>query len=225
MKRNKYKIIVPIVVTGTVLLLACAKSFLEVPAAGALSPSTLATKPGVEALLIGAYSMLDGQGGAGQGNGPWATASSNWVYGSTNAGDAHKGSDPGDQNLITPIETWNANAANNYLVDLWQARFDGVQRANEAIRVMRIDLTTTKDLTAEDTVQIKSEALFLRAHYHFELIKAFGPKWVPYIDDNVTYSAGNYYVPNGVDILPMLEADMFYAYHESAFNTVADWPC
>src|SRR5262249_19274984 len=158
-------------------------------------------------------SMLDGQGGNGQGNGPWATASSNWVYGAVPGGDAHKGSDAGDQNLITPIETWSANAANNYLVDIWQARFDGVQRANEAIRVMRVDLATTKDLTGDDTVQIKSEALFLRAHYHFELVKFFGSKWVPYIDESVSYSAGNYYVANGVDVLPNIEADMTYAYN------------
>jgi hypothetical protein len=209
MKRVNNKIKVGLTMLGAVALFACAKSWLNVPPTGALAPTTLATKPGVEALLIGAYAILDGQGGAGQNNGPWATASSNWVYGSTAGGDAHKGSDPGDQNLITPIETWSANAANNYLEDLWQARFDGVQRANEAIRVMRL----AKDMTAADTVQVKAEALFLRAHYHFELAKFFGSKWVPYIDESVTYSAGNYYVANGVDILPNLEADMTYAYN------------
>ena len=208
MKRINKRIKISLVVVAAVGLFACAKTWLDVSPIGSLAPETLANKPGVEALLIGAYSMLDGQGGAGQNNGPWATASSNWVYGSVPGGDAHKGSDPGDQNLITPIETWNANAANNYLVDIWQARFDGVQRANEAIRVMRL----AKDMTGDDTVQVKAEALFLRAHYHFELVKFFGSMWVPYIDESVTYSAGNYYVANGVDILPAIEADMTYAY-------------
>ncbi|MBS1598640.1 MAG: RagB/SusD family nutrient uptake outer membrane protein [Bacteroidetes bacterium] len=205
MKRiKKYRII--LITTAVAAAAACSKSFLNIPPAGFLQPNTVATKAGVEALLVGAYSLLDGIGGAGGNNGPWATAASNWVYGSVAGGDAHKGSDPGDQNLITPIETWGVNASNAYLDDVWQARYDGVQRANEAIRIMRL----ATDLLPADTIQVTAEAKFLRAHYHFELRKLFGK--VPYIDENVTYSAGNFLIPNDHDILPDIEADLNYAY-------------
>ena len=209
MKKYNLKHIMPVMFSFLVILYACDKSYLEVPAAGALSQDVLANKIGVEALLVGAYSLLDGQGSsAGTNNGPWATSSSNWVYGSVAGGDAHKGSDPGDQNLITPIEQWNATASNAYLDQLWQQRYDGVQRSNETLRVMKL----AKDISAADVTRITAEARFLRAHYHFDLAKFFGN--IPYIDESVTYAAGNFLVPNaGVDaILGKIEADLAFAY-------------
>ena len=209
MKKYNFKHIMPVVLSFLVILYACDKSYLEVPAAGALSQDVLANKVGVEALLVGAYSLLDGEGSsAGTNNGPWATSSSNWVYGSVAGGDAHKGSDPGDQNLITPIEQWNATASNSYLDQLWQQRYDGVQRANEALRVLKL----AKDVTAADVTRISAEARFLRAHYHFDLAKFFGN--IPYIDESITYAAGNFLVANGGKDAAMakIEADMAYAY-------------
>jgi hypothetical protein len=207
MKKYNLKHIMPAVLSLLVVLYACDKSYLEVPAAGALSQDVLANKVGVEALLVGAYSLLDGEGSnAGTGNGPWATSSSNWVYESVAGGDAHKGSDPGDQNLITPIEQWNATAANGYLDQIWQQRYDGVQRSNEALRVMKL----AKDISAADVTRITAEARFLRGHYHFDLIKIF--KNVPFIDETITYSAGNYLVPNDGTAMAKIEADFAYAY-------------
>ena len=205
MKRIKHKIILGVVAVSAITW-ACSKSFTDITPSGALSQSVIATKAGVEGLLVGAYSLLDGVGGAGGDNGPWASAGSNWVYGSCAGGDAHKGSDPGDQNLITPIESWTVNASNNYLSDVWSARYDGVQRANEAIRIMRL----AKDMSGADTVQVLAEARFLRGHYHFELKKLFGH--VPWIDETITYSAGNFLVPNDKDVLPMIEEDFAFAY-------------
>jgi len=194
--------------TLIVFAAACTKSFLNITPPGSLDGPTLATKAGVEGLLIGAYSLLDGVGSnVGGADGPWATAGSNWVYGSVAGGDAHKGSDPGDQNLITPIETWQVNPSNDYLEQVWLVRYDGVQRANEAIRIMRL----ATDLLPADTVQVTAEAKFLRGHYHFELRKLFGK--VPYVDENITYSAGNFLIPNDHDILTDIEADFMYAYN------------
>ena len=206
MKKYNFKHIIPVALSSLVILYACNKSYLEVPAAGALSQDVLANKVGVEALLVGAYSLLDGEGSnAGTSNGPWATSSSNWVYGSVAGGDAHKGSDPGDQNLITPIEQWNATASNGYLDQLWQQRYDGVQRSNEALRILKL----AKDVTADDVKRISAQARFLRAHYHFELAKNFNN--IPYIDETITYAAGNYAVANG-PALAKIEADFKFAY-------------
>ncbi len=179
---------------------------MDVPSIGALSPDLVANKVGVAGILIGAYSLLDGEGSnAGTNNGPWATSSSNWVYGSVAGGDAHKGSDAGDQNLITPIETWNTSPSNSYVNQLWQQRYDGVQRANEVLRLMRL----AKDMTSADTTEVSAEARFLRAHYHFELSKNFGK--VPFVDEGQTYIKGNFLAPN-IDVLPNIEADLAYAY-------------
>src|SRR5215831_2421726 len=204
MKKINYKFFLVLGTVGTIVF-ACKKSFLDVPPYASLDPNVLANKVGVEGLLIGAYSYLDGEGPAGTSNGPWATAASNWVYGSCAVGDAHKGSDPGDQNLITPIENWSVNASNDYLVDVWAARFDGVQRCNETIRLMRLATDV-----GDDSTQILAEARFLRGHYMFELKKLFGN--VPWIDEGVSYSNNNFLVPNTSDILPNIEADFQFAY-------------
>lgn len=207
MKNKKYKIIFLLFAGSAAVIFGCSKSFLNINPPATLLPGVIANKAGVEGLLVGAYSLLDGEGGAGGSHGPWANAASNWVYGSVAGGDAHKGSDPGDQNLITPIETWLVTPSNGYLDDVWSARFDGVQRCNETFRIMAL----ATDMTPEDTLQVSAEARFLRGHYNFELKKLFGN--VPLIDPSITYTAGNFLVPNNTDILPNIEADFMYAYN------------
>ena len=68
---------------------ACSDEFLEVTPNGALSEEVLATADGVDALLIGAYSMLDGI--SNQGTGGWEATTSGWVYGSIRGLEANKG--------------------------------------------------------------------------------------------------------------------------------------
>src|SRR5207248_1758581 len=60
-------------------------------------------------------------------------------------------------------------------------------------------------------IQVSAEARFLRGHYNFELKKLFGN--VPWIDESVSYTAGNFLIPNTADILPNIEADFLYAYN------------
>ncbi len=205
MKRTKYKVI-SLLLAIAIIVYACSKSFLDITPPGTLNPEVVANKAGVEGLLIGAYSLLDGIGGGVGSTQNWEAAASNWIYGSIGGGDAHKGSDPGDQNLITPIETWQVNPANDYLNVVWSPRFDGVQRCNETIRIMR----QATDMAPEDTIEVTAEARFLRGHYYFELKKMFGN--VPWIDETVSYTAGNFLIPNNTDIFPNIEADFSYAY-------------
>ena len=73
MKKNNILMIVIILAFG--FLYACGDEFLQVDPKGSLAESTLATEDGIEALLIGAYSMLDGI--SAQGTGGWEAASSN----------------------------------------------------------------------------------------------------------------------------------------------------
>ncbi len=178
---------------------------LDRPALGALSVATLANKTGVDGLLIGAYSMLDGQGGAAGTS--WGSAESNWVFGSVDAEDSYKGSTPSDQGDIVPLETWALSTSGNpYINQKWQALYDGIQRANEVIRVMRVATT----LSSTDTTQYRAEALFLRSVYHFEGIRMWGPK-IPYVMEDVTPVNNNINVPNDKEIWTDVEADLQYA--------------
>lgn len=204
MKNLKFKLGAAMAVVGlSVTLYACKKSFLDKPALGSLSQATLTSSAGVQGLLIGAYSLVDGFGGAGGG---WQSSGTNWVYGNVAADDSYKGSDPGDQGDIVPIETHSQTAANGYFNQKWQAVYDGVQRANEVIRVLK----NVKDLTDAQKTQITAEARFLRGHYHFEVKKMFNN--APYIDETITYAAGNFNVPNDKDIWPNIEADFQFAF-------------
>ncbi len=64
----------------------------------------MATEKGVQGILIGAYSLVDGNGAAGDGNLP--PAASNWGYGGVASDDAYKGSDPSDVADSAPFENW-----------------------------------------------------------------------------------------------------------------------
>jgi hypothetical protein len=82
------------------MMTSCGDSFLETTPLGVGNEQSLSNKNGVNAVLIGAYSLLDGVG-----SGPVNTSSvSNWIYGSIASDDAYKGSDVGDQAQITTIE-------------------------------------------------------------------------------------------------------------------------
>lgn len=205
MKRMKYKLMLPSLGLLLFLVLACKKSFLDKAPLGSLSQSTLANAVGVKSLLIGAYSMLDGEGGITVGN-QFGSGTDNWVFGGVVADDAYKGSTPSDQGDIVPLETWStATAGNGYLETKWQAIYDGVQRSNEVLRTLAL----ATDVTAEDSKEITAECRFLRGFFHFEAKRIWNN--VPYIDEKITYQTKNFNVPNDKDIWPDIEADLQFA--------------
>jgi len=193
-----------ICISGVFILLmgnSCKKSFLNVTPQGQLAPSQLENLSGIEASLVGAYTMLNGSK-----SGTWGTyagAPDLWIWGEVAADDAHKGSDPGDQPDLAAIETHNPVASNSSLSEIWQRRYEGVARCNNTLKLL--SATPSVNSTPRGKV-IAAEARFLRAHYYFDLWKVF--KYVPYITDT-TENPGQ--VTNDVDILPFIEADMLYA--------------
>ena len=102
MKKIKSKFIIPVVLAALVILAACSKSFLDKPPLGTLNPAIIANEAGVQGILIGAYSLVDGNGSKGDGN--YGSAASNWGYGGVASDDAYKGSDPSDVNDFAPFE-------------------------------------------------------------------------------------------------------------------------
>lgn len=206
MKKFSYKIIIPASLFVLLVAYACSKSFTNVKPIGTTDPTVLANSFGIRGILIGAYSMLDGQGGVGGSQGPWSQGGDNWVYGSVCADDSHKGSDPGDQQNITPLMRWEEDASNGFLADVWAARYDGVQRSNDVLRTLPL----VKDMSDGDKTKAAAESRFLRAYFHLDLKKIFGN--IPFIDETITYAANNWRVPNTTDAWPKIEEDFKFAY-------------
>jgi hypothetical protein len=190
------------------VIASCSDSFLEVKPKAALSRSALANAKGVNSLLIGAYSLLDGWATAEGAYRSYQVGADNWVYGSVASDDAYKGTIAGDQPPISLIEQHNITADNIYFRGKWRGMYDGIARCNDVIQM----LPDVSDMTDADKAQITAEARFLRGHYHFDLKKMYN--MVPYIDDKV-YNSGDLEstkVKNDVDIWPMIEADLKAAY-------------
>ncbi len=197
--------------SGTALLVFVAGAtfacgdFLEGAPQGALDDQTLANQAGVEGTLIAAYRVLDWNTGVG---GAWGTAASNWVWGSVPSDDAYKGSEASDQPPITDIElyNWTTGGAEDYLNDKWRGVYEGVVRSNATIRL----LTTVVDndpneISQADQDRIRGEALFLRAHYHFEAWRMWGN--IPYyLEDDTDFRKSNSGVNAVQNILSDLDA-------------------
>ena len=185
---------------------SCSESFLEVEPQGAASLTSLSNKNGVNALLIGAYSLLDGQGAGNVGR---TSAISNYVFGGITSGDAVKGTDAGDQPEQSFIEQYTWFAENTYFLGKWQHTYDGVARANEAILLAQSP--DVKDMTEAEKTQVIAESRFLRGHYHFEGKKMWN--MIPYIDEK-TYKRddpNSTKLPNDKDIWPNIEEDFKFA--------------
>jgi hypothetical protein len=189
-------------ILAMVLVSSC-KKYLDQPAIGQLNAADLSDQKGVESLLIGAYSMLDGFGSVAFTPG---AACSNWIFGSICGTEAHKGGGgPEDQQDILNLEEFVTTAYNSVVEQKWGAVFEGIHRANDVLRILAI----TKGISLEDSIRIAAEARFLRAHYHFEAKKMWNN--VPFVSDSITYDAGNYKMSNEKDIWPDIQNDLIYA--------------
>ena len=191
-------------------LAACGKSLLDKPPIGTLSPQIMASEAGVQGLLIGAYSLVDGAGASGDGE---SSAASNWFWGGVASDDAYKGSDPTDFGSAAPLEKWGTSLTPtmDILPAKWKLCYDGIQRSNDVINTLKLATT----IPAAEATQITAQARFLRAYFHMELQKVF--KMVPYVDETV--GPNNTKVDNSKDISPQINADLQFA----VSNLPATW--
>ena len=207
--RSKLVIATAVVTTLGAITFAC-KDFLDQPAQGTVDEATLATKTGVEGSLIAAYRALD----CSSSSGSWGCAASNWVWGSVPSGDAYKGSNLGDQQPINDIETylWNVGEADDYINQKWAQVYEGVARSNATIRLLdKILAEKPSELDSATAAGIRGEAIFLRAHYHFEAYRMWGSNTdggvggIPYYrETDLDYRKTNV----GTDALAEIEADL-----------------
>lgn len=199
MKKLIYKVILSACCLSVV---SCQKDFLERGAIGSTSETTLATKAGADALLIGAYSLLDNGGTAGGG---WP--SGKWIFGGVASDDAHTGTEAGALQPVPAFENYTLDASLYPLNDKWKFFYSAIQRANDVLRLLPQIPETS--LSADQSMQIKAEAIFLRAVYHFEAALMW--QNIPYVDETISFANGNYNMGNEAPIWPKIEADLQFA--------------
>lgn len=195
------------VLSVAVLLYSCKDSFLDVEPAGTLNQQLLATSLGLEASLIAAYSQVNGRANR-------MASPSQWVWGSIRGGDANKGTDPGDFSDINPIQRYEALPTQGVISDLYTGSYEGVARTNSVLRLVKLAPAETT-AQQDQILSVTAQARFLRAHFYFQLKRAFND--TPYVDENIDVKGGGVEtgiekVKNDQDLWPKIEADMQFAY-------------
>jgi starch-binding outer membrane protein, SusD/RagB family len=199
MKRNLWIGVVAILLSVG-MLYGC-DDFLNAPPQGSLDATTLANANGVEATLIAAYRPLDGPFGGLQGG-----AVSNWAFSSITTDDAYKGTEATDDAVSTQIEqyNWSTGGADGRFNETWVKNYEGINRSNSAIRLLDQVLSNQPGEISEANANgIRGEALFLRAHYHFDLWKKF-VNIAYYTEEDTDFAKSN----QGVDVVANLIADL-----------------
>lgn len=201
MKRSFiYLLLIIALMTG--FLSDCSEDFLDVRPSGGLSQFTLASEKGINALLVGAYSMLDGVSSQFG----WQAASSNWLYGSIRGLEANKGTDAGDSSYdIIAIQTFSESAGNNWVLYglniKWREVYEAVARCNNVVRVVNQALDDG-NITQEQADLFTEQARALRGWYHFEAWRMWAK--IPYVDETTDIST----VTNKEDIKDKIIADL-----------------
>ena len=171
------------------LLYACAEDeFLQEETIGELSPDQIVDPDNVEGVIISAYSVLNGQ--IDQATNAYNSPASNWSFGDVLSDDAYKGGGgTGDQNAIHQMEIYNIDPALLDVERKWLALYEGVKRANQAMRIL--NRSEAFDASLKD--QRIAEMRFLRGHFYFELKKIFNK--IPYFDEHAE-NIEDFYVTN-----------------------------
>lgn len=203
--------IITIVFIGIITFYACKKSFLEVSPQGVLDEATLSSEKGINKLLLASYAMLDGHDGALNLGGEWGSGASNFVFGGMGAGEANKGSDPGDQeNNMKNVIRHEYTPTNGALNDRWKALYEGVKRSNTVLQLLT---KTGSAVSASAQKNLAGQARFLRAWYHFQARITYGK--VPFLDEQIDtdLAAGTIKgVANDADIFPKIVEDAKFAW-------------
>jgi starch-binding outer membrane protein, SusD/RagB family len=169
-----------IIIFGSFLLLfSCGKDWLDVRPESTVDQYTLANKEGIEAILVGAYSMLDGVTEVSFID--WGGASSNWLYSEIRGLIANKGTDAGDSWEGQAIIHYSETATNPMLNAKWRSVYEAVSRCNCVIMVAKQALADATISQDQADLYIE-QARTLRGWYHFEAWKMWN--MIPYVDEN-----------------------------------------
>jgi len=146
-----------------IVVVSCNKEILEVqPVNEFLSSNYYQTESQIASALIGAYDPLG-----------WSMAFGQWIspvmFGEIRSDNANAGGDPSDNDQpgwqeFDDFTNTNTNVATH---PMYRRNYIGISRVNAILELGQVESP------AVDVM--KAEALFLRAYYHFELFRHFGP--------------------------------------------------
>lgn len=199
--KKKYIILI-LLVSVAGIWNSCRQDFLNISPTENLDQKYLTNQKGLDALLVGAYSLIDGVASSiPTVNGAWESTASNWVYGSIRGMEANKGTDEGDQPEINPIQTYTEPATNVYLNVKWREVYEAISRTNGVIVVAKeaLELGNISDSLATNYIR---QARALRGWYHFEAWRMW--EKIPYMDENTD----PYEVTNEPDVRGQIIADL-----------------
>jgi len=161
-----------IVAGCTLLLAACSKDRLVVdPVNEFLSSNYYQTEDQVASALIGVYDPIG-----------WSMAYGQWIsptmMGEIRSDNANAGGDPSnnDQPGWQELDDFTNTNSNVVLHPIYRKGYIGISRANALL-----DLT---EIESEAVTSYKAQAQWLRAYYHFELFRHFGP--IPVVNQSLT---------------------------------------
>ncbi len=147
----------------SILIVSCKKENLEVePVNEFLSNNYYKTENQIGAALIGVYDPIGWSMGFGQ----WISPT---MYGEIRSDNANAGGDAtnNDQPGWQEFDDFTNTNTNTVIHPMYRRNYIGISRANALLELSEVE---------SPVVDVyKAEALFLRAYYHFELFKHFGP--------------------------------------------------
>jgi hypothetical protein len=156
----------------TLVLAACSKDRLVVePVNEFLSSNYYQTEDQVAAALIGVYDPIG-----------WSMAYGQWIsptmMGEIRSDNANAGGDPSnnDQPGWQELDDFTNTNSNVVLHPIYRKGYIGISRANALL-----DLT---EIESDVVSEFKAQAQWLRAYYHFELFRHFGP--IPVVNASLT---------------------------------------
>ncbi len=143
--------------------ISCSKDRLEVePVNEFLSSNYYETEAQISAALIGAYDPIG-----------WSMAFGQWIspvmYGEIRSDNANAGGDPSnnDQPGWQEFDDFLNTNSNVVTHPIYRRNYIGISRVNAILELSQVE--------SEVVDVYKAEARFLRAYYHFELFRHFGP--------------------------------------------------
>jgi len=201
-----YNLILITILSGSLMtMFSCKKDFLIKEPPGSAAGSVMESPEGVEALLIGAYSNLQGRSRFGGAMG------TDWTYGGGASDDCYKGTSTGDQNNYNAVERYECLPSNAYMQDRWQDCYDGVARTNIVLSFLWTTQQGDRPLDDARATEVEAEAKFLRAWFHFKATMTF--EKIPYVITQEELGEGQLpeEIPNDTEGWDQIEADLQFA--------------
>lgn len=166
---KKYIVIILVLING-ILFTSC-EEFLDLtPISEETSGNAYETTNQIEAALVGAYESFQ--------------SSEYYVWDNLLFQDVRSDNNyaGGDNPEIFQIDFLEINPNHTRIFTHWSNIYNAISKANLVME--RVETITDPTLTEERRMQIKGEALFLRAYHYFTLVKMFGG--VPLITNPTT---------------------------------------